>query len=118
MAHLDVQGLVSLLRGQGFRLTNERRLQGDLSEFLSGMGIEHVREVSLGTLGVIDFTIGTIGLEVKVKDSRMKIYRQMSRYAQHRELSALILATNVPMGFPPEIEGMPVYVVNLSRAWL
>ena len=82
-------------------------------------GIPTAREVRLSDEDIIDFVVDeTIGIEVKIKGSKMAIYRQMERYAQHASLSALILITNVPTGFPEEINGKPVYVVNLAKAWL
>lgn len=115
-----ITDLVGILSSHRFPLSPESKTQAAIADALTEAGVEHAREVWLNKSDRIDFVVsGEIGLEVKVKSaSRMAIYRQMERYAKHRELSALILVTNVPMGMPPEIDGMPVYVVNLAKAWM
>lgn len=112
--------IISTLSATRFPLSPESRTQAAISDALTAAGINHEREVWLNKSDRIDFLIaGTIGAEVKVKSaSKMAIFRQLERYAKHRQLTALILVTNVPMGMPPEIDGMPVYVVNLAKAWL
>jgi hypothetical protein len=42
----------------------------------------------------------------------------LCRYAEHPEVKALILASNVSMGLPEEINGKPVFAASLSAGWI
>jgi hypothetical protein len=63
---------------------------------------------------------GCIALEVKVKRAWSKpgVLRQLRRYAAHERVAGLVLASNLAMHLPPEIEGKPALAVSLGRAWL
>lgn len=114
-----IDHIIRTLSSRRFSLTNEKKTQEEIEASLTAAGIRNAREVRLGDGDIIDFVIeGSIGAEVKIKGGKMDIFRQCQRYARHNALSALILVTNVPTGFPKEINGKPVYVVNLARAWL
>lgn len=114
----DIQTIIRLLQSRRFTLSDEKRLQAEIDEVLTDSGIEHEREYRLDAGSIIDFFIDGIGAEIKVKGGRSEIFRQLERYAAFDEVKQLILVTNVPMGCPPEINGKPVYVVNLAKAWL
>lgn len=110
---------LSALRSTRFPLSDEKRLQAAISDAFTATGIEHEREVRLSDKDIIDFLLpGGLGIEVKIKGGKREIYFQVQRYAQHDQITALILATNVPMGFPPLVNGKPVYVHNFAMAWL
>lgn len=114
-----IHNLLALLRSHRFPLSSETKTQAEISRVLAEAGIAHEREVWLNDKDRIDFVAGDVGIEVKVKGySKMQIYRQMERYAKCDWLATLVLVTNVPMGMPPEIDGVPVYVVNLAKAWM
>lgn len=110
--------IIRILSATRFPLSNEKLLQAAIQEEFDAAGVEHSREHRLSAEDVIDFIAGSIGIECKVKGSRREHYRQLERYAQHDAISELILVTNVPMGMPPEINGKPVYIFNLAKAWL
>lgn len=110
--------IVSLLSRLRLPLSDEKRLQTAIAEAFDGASVVYEREVRLNAQDVIDFVVGTIGIEVKIKGAKRAIYHQVERYAKHESIKELILVSNVAMGFPPEVEGKPVYVVNLGRAWL
>ncbi|PMS08584.1 hypothetical protein C0Z17_29500, partial [Trinickia caryophylli] len=65
-----------------------------------------------------DFLINGIAVEVKTRSPRKAIFRQLSRYAKHEEVRALILLTGTSMQLPPEINGKPALVVSLGEGWL
>lgn len=73
------------------------------------------REVELVKGDIIDFMVGPIGVEVKIKGQRRAIYRQCERYCEHACVGSLVLATNVAMGMPETINGKPVFVASLGR---
>ena len=80
--------------------------------------IEHEREVRLAPGDIVDFMIGGVAIEVKIGGRKRSIYDQCERYCEHERVEALVLATSVAMGFPPEIKGKPCYVASLGRGWL
>lgn len=114
----DTQTIISFFAGKRFPLSDEKRLQTAIEEEFQRAGILYEREFRLSPKDVIDFIVGRVGIEVKIKGGKLAIFRQVERYAQHDGIDALILATNVAMGMPEEINGKPVHVVNLGRAWL
>lgn len=97
---------------------DEKRAQVELSEYLTSQGVQHIREMTLGPGDVVDFLISGIAVELKVKGSRMAIYRQLERYAAHGIVRGVILVTNRAMGLPETINGKPATVISMSRAWL
>ncbi|AMX93707.1 MULTISPECIES: hypothetical protein [Mesorhizobium] len=113
-----VQQIIGLLAGIRLPLSDEKRLQAAISDEFTLADIPHEREVRLSPEDVIDFMCGEIGIEVKIKGGKRAIFHQVERYAQHDSIKELILVSNVAMGFPPEINGKPVYFHNLAKAWL
>lgn len=101
-------------------LSDEKRTQRDIAEVLEAHQIPHEREVKLSKKDIVDFMVGTVAVEVKLKTgtSKMDIYRQLQRYAESPKVSALILVTNLSMGLPETINGKPAYFISLGRAWL
>lgn len=89
-----------------------------MAQELSDMGAEVEREVALGDGDIIDMMVGGVGIEVKIKGQKRAIYRQCKRYCMHERVRELVLATSVATGFPQYINGKPIYVANLARAWL
>lgn len=118
MNDIDVFDIMRLINGRRFSLSDEKKLQAEIEIELTAAGIDHKREHRLDDRNIIDFMIGTIGAEVKIKGAKLNIYRQVERYAGFDAIKRLILITNVAMGMPPLINGKPVYVVNLAKAWL
>lgn len=115
---MNAQEIIRVLAGCRFPLSNEKLLQAAIQEEFDAHGVEHSREHRLSAADIPDFLIGRIVVEVKIKGSKRDIYAQVKRYADHDVVDELILATNVPTGMPTEINGKPVHVFNLARAWL
>lgn len=111
----EIMGLLAKLR---LPLSNEKRLQAAIAEEFDAAGIVYEREARLSAKDIPDFMIGAIATEIKIKGSKREIFHQVERYAQHDRVKELILVSNVAMGFPPEINGKPVYFHNLAKAWL
>ncbi|MFK4135909.1 hypothetical protein ACI2KR_27045 [Pseudomonas luteola] len=108
-----------LLHTNRFPLTDEKETQAAIAELFVREGVPFEREVSLTKDDIVDFMVyGTIGIEVKLKGQRKKIFAQLSRYAQHERVEQLILLTAASMGLPEEIEGKPAYVMSLGQGWL
>lgn len=114
----SVRHILDLLAGLRLPLSTEKRLQGAIADEFDRAGVVYDRECRLSNSDIIDFRIGDIGIEVKIKGAKRSIYHQIERYAEHSDIKELILISNVAMGFPAEVKGKPVYIHNLSRAWL
>lgn len=114
-----IGALVELIRSAKIDLSSEKRAQADLERVLSLAWIEFDREFPLTEADIIDFMVEDIGIEVKLRGARKKaVYRQLCRYAAHPRVNALILASNLSMGLPGQIEGKDAYFVKLGEAWL
>lgn len=114
-----IEKLVRLLRTLRLSLTDEKELQWQLERYLTANGYACAREVALNPGDIIDFVVDpSIGIECKIKGSKRDIYYQCERYCSSPLIQSLVLVTNVPTGFPPSIDGKPVYLVHLGRAWL
>lgn len=110
--------IMAILKRYRLPLSDEKRLQEEIEEKLEEHGVEFVREHRLSAADIPDFMVGSLAIEVKIKGSKLSIYKQVERYAQHEEVKSLLLITNVATGFPPTVNGKPAYVFNLARAWL
>lgn len=113
--------IVRLLEGYQFDLSTEKHLQADVAETLTASGIVFEREKRLNASDIPDFLVaGGIVVECKLKNRsrKMEVYKQLLRYAVHRDVTAIVLASNAVMGLPAEMEGKPVYSVSFSKAWL
>lgn len=110
--------VLRLLSGVRLPLDSEKALQAAIEGHLTASGVEFEREVTLAPGDIVDFMVGRIAVEVKIKGARRAIFRQCERYAAHDSVEAILLVTNVAMGFPPEIGGKPTAVLHLGRAWL
>lgn len=112
-------GIINLLQRARLDLSDEKTTQREMADIFYRAGVVHEREVRLSPRDIPDFMIGDIAVEVKLKGARkMDIYKQLKRYAGHERVNHIILATNITMGLPEEIEGKSVYFVGLGQAWL
>lgn len=107
-----------ILSRHRFDVSTETVLQEQIAAAFTAAGIEFQREKVLSAQDRIDFMVGTLGIEVKIKGSPSAIYRQCNRYCALPEISELLLVTGRAMGLPGEIEGKPCYLLNLGRSWL
>lgn len=116
---MKVDSLVQLLSSARFSLGTEKELQSDVASFLERKGIPFDREKALSRTDIVDFMVGNVAVEAKVKGARKRaVLAQCERYCEHENVHALILITNLAMGFPQEINGKPTYFVSLGKAWL
>lgn len=110
--------VLDLIRATRLPAGPEKAVQAAIGDALTRAGIAHRREVRLSAADVIDFMVGGLGVEVKIKGARRAILRQLERYAAHEEVAALALVSSVAMGLPAAINGKPVDIVSMGRAWL
>lgn len=104
-------------------LSDEKRTQADIEQELvralpDSLVVE--REARLeDDLGIIDFLVGCVGVEVKRRSgSPRSILRQLERYSRSTSIDVLVLASNKAMALPAALNGVPLYRVSLGAGWL
>jgi hypothetical protein len=111
--------VIDLIRAARIDLSNEKSAQADVEQLLTQAGIAFEREVRLTEEDIVDFLVQDVGIELKLRGARKKeVYRQLCRYARHPRVGSLLLASNLSMGLPAQIEGKDAYFVKLGEAWL
>lgn len=112
--------IVGLLRSVRCDLSSEQRAQADIEAVLKARKVPFKREARLADADRPDFVVlGDVVVECKLrgKFSKMDIYRQLHRYAQHDQINAIVLATNSPWALD-EVSGKPILVASLSQGWM
>lgn len=113
--------IVRLLQRCRLDLSTEKHLQEGIERIFKDSGVMFEREKRLSPQDIPDFLVaGSVVVECKMRNKSRKIdiYQQLSRYAAYAEVTSIILASNVSMGLPSEINGTPVYAASLSAGWL
>lgn len=103
-----------------YRFSNEVELQHGLSVAMLQAGLEHNREVVLTKRDRIDFLLpGGIGIEVKIDGSISALTRQLFRYGELPQITSLVVVVgkNTLGNLPAAINGKPVHVVRIVRAF-
>ena len=118
MTEWDVAAVLRVLDCARLPLDDEKLLQTAMALRFTAAGIAHEREKSLGDGDIVDFLIGGVAVEVKIKGARAAIYRQCARYCAHDAVTAIILATNIAMALPERVGGKPAFVAMLGSGWL
>ena len=109
-----------VLTSNRFRYAGERDLQAGIAAALTSAGLDVRREASLGEAGTIDFVVGDLGIELKVRGTRADVTRQVFRYLQHDAIKALLLVTTRAelARLPSIMSGKRVFTHHLtSGAW-
>lgn len=107
--------LVNLLFYSKFHFSNEKDLQQGIAELFQAQGVEYQAEVTLTAKDRIDFLVGSVGIEIKIKSSTNTVTRQLLRYAQRPEIESLILVTTKQIHrlIPTKLVEKPVTVIWL-----
>lgn len=101
--------VLSAIRAR-YRFQHEKELQRLLGIQLARAKITYAPEVKLSAEDRIDFLIGTLGIEVKIKGSQKDVLDQLLRYAQHDRIGSLLLVTTRLqhlVDFPETLHGKP-----------
>lgn len=115
----NTAGLVRLIRSARVDLSSEKAAQDDLERLLAQNHVTCEREVRLNDRDIVDFLAGEIAIELKLKGARKKaVFRQLQRYAESPLVNVIILASNLSMGLPYQINGKDAYFVRLGEGWL
>lgn len=114
-------GIIRLLERYQLDLSTEKHLQAGIEQAFTESGIVFEREKRLSARDIPDFLVqGGVVVECKIhkKARKIDVYKQLVRYADHPDVSAVVLASNSVMGLPDEIHGKPVFAASLSRGWI
>lgn len=116
---MSIPEIVAIIRRSRLDLSDEKMTQSDLARVFLAAGVKFEREVRLSESDVVDFMINGVAIELKLrKVSKLAVYRQLARYAEHDKVQSLILLTSTSMGLPETINGKDAYLVKLGEAWL
>lgn len=116
-----LRSVIRIIQSGRCDLSSEKNLQADLEALFIAKRLGFEREVRLSGTDIPDFVVdGGIVVECKIrnKGKKMAVYQQLLRYAEHPAVKAVILASNVSMTLPPELNGKPARQASLSRGWL
>ena len=112
-APVDGAIVADLIARTRFHAADEASLQAGVAEMLYQAGVPARREVRLTRRERIDFLIGRLGVEVKVKGGVSDVRRQLVRYAATGLLDEILLiSTHVTHG---QLHGSEVGVL---RVWV
>lgn len=121
-AKTPMEILMTVLSQKAFDYIDETACQNQMERYLESLGVQFRREYSLSPGSRVDFYFPNsgIGLEVKANKNwgKMRVYRQLERYAESNEINGLILATGKAQSLPDQINGKPVMIHNLGVAHL
>jgi len=112
-----IETIHKLFESPFVHLTDEKKLQDEIAQRLNEHEIEYVKEAPVQG-GVIDFLVGQIGIEIKIKGSKREIHRQCKGYCQDERIQDLVLVTSKTCSLPEFINSTRIFVVSLGRAWL
>lgn len=118
---IDPPFLIRVMTGKRLNLESEKQTQQQLYVLLNKFIPTHLikKEYELDKINRIDFMIAAgIGIEVKLKQGKRKIFKQVERYCAFDDVKSLILVTNTSIGMPKQINGKDIYVFQLSKQWL
>jgi hypothetical protein len=107
--------LVSLLRSARFLRTDESALQLDVAKLLDQAGVRYEREKRFDARDRVDFMVGDIALELKVKSSEKELLRQLLRYSQQPSVREIVVAgtCHSVLRLPRLANGKPVFPCHL-----
>lgn len=111
--------IVTICQASRINVSTEAAAHNDLAAALSAAGLTVQREVKLSARDRIDVLVEGVGVEVKVQGSRRNILKQLERYAESEQITALVLATSAawPAGFAT-VNNKPFFHASLVRGWL
>lgn len=109
--------IVAALSGRIYRAAREVALQDGIEQVLRENRFRVEREFRLSPRDRPDFLIeGCVAVEVKMRARGSAVLSQLARYASHRRVRAIVVATprlSSLSGMPGEILGVPVRGVAL-----
>jgi hypothetical protein len=110
-----------VVTGHTWRANSEDELQAGLAAALTAAGVDVEREHRLDARNRLDlWTVDGIAIEVKTsrRTTTADVLRQVRRYAEHDEVSAVVVLSTVPSHtlLPAMIGGKPCHAYHLRGA--
>lgn len=115
------RSIVDVISRTPVDLSSEAAAHQGIARALECAGHRVDCEVRLTPKDRVDLMVDDIAIEVKVRkgQSRRAIMRQLTRYAEHERVAALILATGDAWPRAARyIGGTSLMIASLSRGWL
>lgn len=107
--------LVALIERHRYTVTCELELQEAIRQVLTTAGASFSSEVRLSARDRPDFMVGTVAIEAKVASWNGQVLRQVTRYLEHEQVTALVLVTTRRRHrLPSSALGKPI-LVALAR---
>lgn len=112
---MSTSAIETAVRGGRYTYSQETDLHLGLEAAMRAAGITPDPEVRI-TGGRIDFLVGRVGVEVKIKGTRDALHRQLLRYAESPLVDELLVITTVRAhrGLPAELAGKPLSVLVIG----
>ncbi len=121
VALVNQRAIATALQDLRHAPTDEKVLQAWIDAAFTRAGLLFEREVETGT-GPVDFVLGTIAIEVKIKGSPVAITRQLLRYLQTGRFTEAILITTRALSLPATLATergtFPLTVLPLWKQFL
>lgn len=113
-----MQNIKAIIERHRLPLSDEKVTQTAIANAFEFAGVLFEREVRLSEADIVDFMVGGVAVEVKIKGAKAAIYRQLERYVEHDCVTSILLVTSRSMHLPSTINGKPTLVASLSRGWM
>lgn len=98
------------IAGHGFVTSTEAELGEHVAYCLEAAAVKYEREVILDARNRLDFLVGGVAVELKIKGGVASLLRQLDRYAQFEQVQAILVVTTRRQlcGLPSRLRGKPV----------
>lgn len=121
MPSVDIVSITSALENKRFRFTSEDDLQQGIAIALKQADLPFEREKILSSRDRPDFVVAQqFAIEIKIHGTLAQALRQISRYTEHPQISAILLV-GTPHWLnkvPGTVGGKPVYSMRLTGSLL
>ena len=118
---INMASITSALENKRFRFTSEEDLQQGIEIALQQSSLPFEREKVLSTRDRPDFVVDhQFAIEIKIKGTLAQALRQISRYAEHAQITAILLV-GTPHWLnrvPGSVAGKPVFSMRLIGSLL
>jgi REase_DpnII-MboI len=123
-ADLFARHLRSRIGKSSINISNEVEMQLSL-EFLLSSIVPFEREFCFSAKDRVDFFVPALGVAIELKLARSggslhHVIQQLSRYAEHAKVEALILITTsytLAAGMPMTLKEKPLYTIHIGGAF-
>jgi hypothetical protein len=108
--------VLAALEGNGVCCGTEAELSAAVASLLSRAGIEFEAEVRIDARSRLDFLVGRVAIELKIRGGLSALIRQLDRYAQSDRIDAIAVVTTSRRlgGVPSELRGKPITVICMG----